>query len=176
MANEKILMADTINRFAKDYEAMVKAAEMLKKVGTLEQIEEECKVAADKAQAELALVEAEAKKAKADAAKAKDKVAEMIAKANDQALEVIREAEQKAQAIEDAAKAAAAGVTARAESDADNRRAGVAGQVAQLTSTKVHLEQDVASLQDVITRKQIEAEDLEKRIAKAQAQIAKLLG
>lgn len=176
MANAKILMGETIIRFAKDYENMVKAAEFLKEIGTNEQIAEECKSAAAKAKAEQAKAEAEAKSAKADVAKAKDKASEILIKANDQALEALREAEQKGQAIVDSATVRAGEIVATAERQAAYRTAGVADQVAQLTSTKVSLEQDVASLQDVISRKQIEVEDLEKRLAKAQAQIAKLLG
>lgn len=176
MANAKILMGETILRFAKDYKDMVQAAEFLKEIGTNEQIAEECKAAAAKAQVEQAKAEAEAKAAKADVAKAKDKAGEILIKANDQALEALREAEQKSQAIVDGATVRAGEIVAAAERQAADRTAGVAGQVAQLTSTKVSLEQDVASLQDVIGRKQIEVEDLEKRLAKAQAQIAKLLG
>ena len=176
MANAKILMGDTILRFAKDYKDMVAAAEYLKEIGTFEQIAEECKAAAEKAKAEQAKAEAEAKAAKADAQKAKDKAAEIVAKANDQALEVLREAEQKGQSIVDGAASRAAEIQSRAEQDAAIARSGIAGQVAQLTSTKVSLEQDVATLNHVVETKRIEVDDLEKRLAKAQAQIAKYLG
>ncbi len=176
MANAKILMGDTILRFAKDYKDMVAAAEFLKEIGTTEQIADECQAAAEKAKAEQARAEAEAKAAKADAQKAKDKAAEIVAKANDQALEVLREAEQKGQSIVDGASSRAAEIQSRAEQDAAIARSGIAGQVAQLTSTKVSLEQDVATLNHVVETKRIETEELEKRLAKAQAQIAKLLG
>ena len=176
MANAKIMMADTINRFAKDYEQMVKAAEFLKEIGTNEQIADELQAAAEAARKEAAAAQDEAKKAKEDAKKAKEKVAEMILKANDQALEVVREGEQKGQAMVDAAAVRAGDIIAAAERQAADRTAGVAGQVAQLTSTKVHLEQDVAGLQIIAETKRLEIEQLEARLAKVQAQIAKYLG
>lgn len=176
MANAKIMMADTINRFAKDYEQMVKAAEFLKEIGTNEQIAEELQAAAEAARKEAAAAQDEAKKAKEDAKKAKEKVAEMILKANDQALEVVREGELKGQAMVDAAVSRAAEIVSRAEQDAAAMRSGIAGQVAQLTSTKVNLEQDVAGLQIIAETKRLEIEQLESRLAKVQAQIAKYLG
>lgn len=176
MANAKIMMADTINRFAKDYESMVKAAEFLKEIGTNEQIAEELQAAADAARKEAEAAQEEAKKAKEDAKKAKEKVAEMIGKANDQALEVVREGEQKGQAMVDAAASRATEIVSRAEQEAAAMRSGIAGQVAQLTSTKVHLEQDVAGLQIIAETKRLEIEQLEARLAKVQAQIAKYLG
>ena len=176
MANQKILMCDTIMRFAKDYEQMVKAAEFLKEIGTNEQIAEELKAAADAARKEAETAQDEVKKAKDDAKKAKEKVAEMIGKANDQALEVVREGELKGQAMVDAAVSRAAEIVSRAEQDAAAMRSGIAGQVAQLTSTKVNLEQDVAGLQIIAETKRLEIEQLESRLAKVQAQIAKYLG
>ena len=48
--------------------------------------------------------------------------------------------------------------------------------MAQLTSVKVGLEQDIAGLQQAAAAKEQEVKDLETRLAKAQAQIVKLLG
>ena len=169
-------VAEAIDRQAKTYQAIIDAAAALKEIGSLDNMANDCRAAAEVAREDLSKVQAEAKAAKAEVTKAKNKAGEILIKANDQALEVMREAEQKSQAIVDGASVRAGEIVATAERQAADRTAGVAGQVAQLTSTKVSLEQDVASLQDVIGRKQIEVEDLEKRLAKAQAQIAKLLG
>lgn len=174
--SDKIRIADALDRQAKTYQAIIDAAQMLRELGQIEQVTAEQKAAADAARKEAESAQDDVKKAKADAQKAKDKAAEIVAKANDQALEVLREAEQKGQSIVDGASSRAAEIQSRAEQDAAIARSGIAGQVAQLTSTKVSLEQDVATLNHVVETKRIEVDDLEKRLAKAQAQIAKLLG
>lgn len=174
--SDKIRIADAIDRQAKTYQAIIDAAQMLRELGQIEQVTAEQKAAAEAARKEAAAAQDEAKKAKDDAKKAKEKVAEMIGKANDQALEVVREGEQKGQAMVDAAASRAAEIVSRAEQDAAAMRSGIAGQVAQLTSTKVNLEQDVAGLQIIAETKRLEIEQLEARLAKVQAQIAKYLG
>ena len=174
--SDKIRIADALDRQAKTYQAIIDAAQMLRELGQIEQVTAEQKAAADAARKEAESAQDDVKKAQGEAKKAKDKAAEIVAKANDQALEVLREAEQKGQSLVDGAAVRAGDIVATAERQAADRTAGVAGQVAQLTSTKVALEQDVATLNHVVETKRIEVDDLEKRLAKAQAQIAKLLG
>lgn len=167
-------VAEAIDRQAKTYQSVIDAAAALKEIGSLENAAKDYRKAADAALADLDAAKEEVKKVKAEQAKAKEKADAIVSKANDQALEVLREAEQKGQAMADAAAARAAEILSRAEQDAAMQRAGIAGQVAQLTSTKVAIEQDVATLQGVKDSLKLEAEDLEKRLSKAKAQLEKL--
>ena len=167
-------VAEAIDRQAKTYQAIIDAAAALKEIGSLDNMAKDCRKAADAARDELEKIESEVKDAKRDAVKAKEKAAEIVSKANDQALELLREAEQKGQAIADGAVARAGEIVATAERKVADSTAGIAGQIAQLTSVKVGLEQDVATLQGANDALKSEAEDLEKRLAKAKLQLEKL--
>jgi cell division septum initiation protein DivIVA len=176
MANAKIMMADTINRFARDYESMVKAAEFLKEIGTNEQIADELKAAAEAARTEAEAAKAELVKAKAAVKAQEAKSAEMLTKAGMDAADVLAAANTKADQIIDIAQANAGDIFAQARQDAQKATAGVAAQVAKLTTERDALLAESLAIEAAIELKQADATAIETRLAKAQAQIAKLLG
>lgn len=167
--------ADALKRQAAKYESLMAAAKVLDEVGSIEQAVMDLRKEEDRQRNENAALRGEATKAKKDLASAKQQADEMIARANDQALARLQEADQKAQAILDGATVDAAKTLAQAQADADRVQGALAGKVASLTSTKVALEQDVASLTRAVDAKRGEADDLDKRLAKIQAQIAKMM-
>lgn len=173
---DKFTAAESIRRLAVQYQSMVEAADALESVGKLEQTIAEATKARDAAVAEAEAAKDELKAAKDEIKAAKDKAADIVAKANEQALAKLGEADQKAQSILDGAAAKANEIVAGATVSADQQKAAVAGQIAELTSSKLKLEQDIAGLNAAGEAKKKEADDIESRLAKAQAQIAKLLG
>jgi F0F1-type ATP synthase membrane subunit b/b' len=173
---DKFTAAASIRTLAVQYQSMVEAADALESIGKLEQITKEQTTQADMARADADTAKVELKKAKVELKKAKDKATDIVATANDQALAKLQEADQKAQAILDGAAAQANGMISAAVDKAEQAAAPVAGQVAQLTSTKVGLEQDIATLNQTALAKQSEVEALEARLAKVQAAIAKYVG
>lgn len=168
--------AESIRRLAVQYQQMVEAADLLDSIGSLEQAAAEAKKAAEAARADTAAARAEADKAKAEAKKSKEKVDKILSDADGEALAKVQEAEIKAQGIVADAKAKAEQITNKAAVDVADATAGVAGRVAELTTMRLRLEQELAALQNDIDAKKAEADDVEKRLAKAQAQVAKLLG
>jgi len=174
--SNKITVAENLERLALQYQAVIDAAAMLKEIGKLEQVMAEAKKAAAAAGAELDGVKESLAKAKAEAKKVKEKEAEVIAAA-----------EAKAAVMADEAVASAAATVANAESVAksiiDKANAGAAAineaanaeakKLSDLIGEKNSL---VAGLDADIAQKTAFAKDLEARIEKAQAQVAKLLG
>lgn len=172
----KSTAAESIRRLAVQYQQMVEAADLLDQIGSLENATKEAEKARADAVAEAEAAKADTAKAKDEAKKAKDKVAAIIAEAEGKALEIVQAAEIKGQEVVASAVARADAAVSKAAVDVADATAGVASRVAELTTTKLRLEQDVASLQNAISAKQAEAEGIEARLAKAQAQVAKLLG
>lgn len=172
---DKFTAAESIRRLATMFQGMVEAADLLESMGKVEQATKEAEAAKIKAQEEVAAMTADAKKAKDELKGHKAKAEELIAKANDQALEKMREADQRAAAIVAGAEAEAKELVAKAERAASERTAAIAGQVAQLTTTKIELESSIASLTVAAGAKAKEVEDLEGKLSKIQAQIAKML-
>lgn len=172
----KINAAEHIERLAVQYQAMVEAAAALKEIGSLENATQEAQKAAEAAKKEAVAAKAEALKAKDKIAAAELSAAEIIAGAQSEASEIASVAKaQGAIIIEDARKMADA-MMVKAAKDVADASAGIAGKVAELTTAKLRLEQDLAALQNAITVKTAEADGIEARLAKAQAQVAKLLG
>lgn len=175
MAN-KSTAAESIRRLATQYQQMVEAADMLDQIGSLENAAKEAEKATAAARAEADSAQADAAKAKADAKTAKDKVAATMADAEEKALVIAQQAEIKAQELIADGKARAQQILTKASLDAANATVGIEGKVAELSATRASIEQSLVDLQSQIDAKQVEAEELEKRLAKAQASIAKLLG
>ena len=168
--------ADALKRYAVKYESLMAAAAELEALGSMEQAAKESQAAVKAAKVELGDLLVDIDNTKVSIKKAKESAAAIAAKADEQAMAKLQEADQKAQAIIDGANAQAGKITGNADAEASRQLSAIAGKVASLTGTKVGLEQDIASLNHAVETKRIEAEDLEKRIAKAQASIAKLLG
>ena len=176
MANAKILMADTINRFAKDYESMVKAAEFLKEIGINEQIADEHKAAAEAASKEADAAKEELTAAKAAVKTQKAKMVEMLTE-NEAAIKV-RNMEVQAMLDKAEAESAAqsAGILSAAREAADKVTAAVAAEVKALETAKFELFNEIHQAELTLVAKTTETEALEARLLKAQASIAKLLG
>lgn len=168
--------AEAIRRLATQYQQMVEAADMLDQIGSLENAAKEAKAATEAARAEAEAARAETVKAKDEAKKAKDKVAAVMSDAEELALVKVQEGEVKAQEMVADAKARAQQILNAAALDAANVTVGIEAKVAELSATRDALEHGVSELQAQIVTKQAEAEELEKRLAKAQASIAKILG
>lgn len=172
----KITAAEHIERLAVQYQAMVDAAAALKEIGSLENATQEAQKAADVARKEAQAAKAEAQKAKDKIAAAEQQAAETLAAAQVEAAMITAEAKQSGDNVVMRAQQEAARIIEKATKDVADASAGVAGRVAELTTAKLRLEQNIAALQDAITAKTGEADAIEARLAKAQAQIAKLLG
>jgi F0F1-type ATP synthase membrane subunit b/b' len=172
---DKFTAAESIRRLANLYKDMSDAADALESIGKIEQITKEQNAQADAARKQADGAKADLALVKDEVAKAKQSAKDIVAKANDQALAKLGEADQKAQAILDGATVEANRLVVQAHQAAKDQSAGVAGQVAQLTSTKLGLEGDIQAL--TIARNQLiaDTDDLEKRVAKAQAYLAKLV-
>jgi chromosome segregation ATPase len=168
--------ADALKRYAVKYESLMAAAAELEALGSMDQAAKEAQAALKSAKAELETNINMLADAKAAVAAAKADAKKVSVKADEQAMAKLQEADQKAQAIIDGANAQAGKIKGDADAEASRQLSAIAGKVASLTSTKVGLEQDIASLNHAVEAKRIEAEDLEKRLTKAQASIAKLLG
>lgn len=174
--SKKIQAAEAIEVLANQYRAMVEAAEMLKQIGSLDNATAEARKALEAAKDEAEAAKLEADLAKADAKKAKAKVVEILDKAKIDADEIIAAAvaqgakevggaQMKADSIVAAAQARADALVA----DVENRRTAISRDVDRLVEQHESLALDIKAKTD-------EVADLEARLAKAQAQIAKLLG
>jgi chromosome segregation ATPase len=173
--SDKITAAESIRRIANFILPMQAAAEALESMGKIEQTIAELERAQANAYAQRDEAVAEMQTAKAQIRAAEEKAVAIVAKANDQAMATLGEAERKAQAVLDAAGANASAIMNRANAHAEKATATLAGQVGQLTSAKVGLEQDLAGLNQAAAVKRAEVDALEAKLHKAQAQIAKLL-
>jgi hypothetical protein len=175
MAN-KLHAAEAIERLAVQYQQMIEVAEILKKIGTVEQATKEAEQAAAAARAEAAAARADADLAKADVKKAKDKAAALLDKAADDVAAMIAEGSAKAAGIEADAITAANVTRDQAKRQASEMLIAATAQKNQLVSDFKALSQQCVDLDNEIKAKTEEVELLESRLAKAQAQIAKLLG
>jgi flagellar biosynthesis chaperone FliJ len=166
--------ADAIRRAAKKYQLFVEAAEILERIGSLEQATAEAdqakKVAVD------ARVAAEAAYVAAEAARAKvvDETARMRADAEAEAKSVIDAAHARAQEESKAIVKAAMDDAIAIGNDANAKASAVAGEVAKmqnqinvLTEHRAALEADVTALTETLNNAQA-------RLAEVQAQAKRL--
>lgn len=174
--SKKITAAETIEALANQYRAMVEAAEMLKQIGSLENSLVEAQKAAAAARAERDAAQAEAAEAKDTAKKAKEKTAAFLASINAEADELRAKGQADVLAMVATAEATADGVVAQAKVEAEALLSGVAAKKASMTKDVETLQGKMDELVTNITSKTAEVADLEKRLEKAQAQVAKLLG
>lgn len=148
--SDKINAADAIRRLAKQYEQMVFAAEVLDKIGSLDQVTKEQSAAADAARAEADKAKAEVKKAKDDLKKVKDDAAEVVADAQAKADRVRGEAEIEAnRLIEDAASqatVAASKIIDAARAEAVSIKESTKADVAKANKAKADLQAAEAEL------------------------------
>jgi hypothetical protein len=168
--------ADAIRRMAKQYEQMVVAAETLEKIGSLEQATTEMTVQRDAAAVERDAVLAELAKAKCAVVDAKNKAAERLANAELEAESIVENAKAtadlRAKEIFDDAETRADALIRAAEAkraDALAAAAAARGDVEIAKGELAAIELQVAERGEV-------AAALEKRIAKAQEKMAKMLG
>ena len=168
--------ADALRRHAVKYEGLMSAAKALEEIGSLEQAAEEAQAAALTAKDELKTLQDEVAKAK-DALKAKkQKAEEQQAMAKAAAELIVGNAKTAAAEIQDNANALAVTIKSQAQAKADQSLAGASRRAEELFETQRQLTESIAALELTLAAKTQEAEDIEARLAKAQAQIAKLLG
>lgn len=173
--SDKITAAESIRRIANFILPMQAAAEALESMGKIEQTISELERAQAAAYADRDAAVAALQTAKDAIKDSENKAVSIVGKANDQAMNTLGEADRKAQAIISGAESNASAIMARANTHVEKATLALAGQVGQLTSAKVGLEQDIAGLNQAAGLKRAEVEALEARLHKAQAQIAKLL-
>lgn len=175
MAN-KIQSADAIRRLAIQYQAMVEAADLLESIGSLEQASKEAEKAASAARENLKIAEEELASVKAETKKAKAKGDDVIALAVGAGNEKLEQADLEAKAIVAAANEQADLIVAKARKDADAITSGVESRRTAIAADVDALTKRADLMTAVIADKTAEVNDLELRLAKAQAQIAKILG
>lgn len=174
--SDKIRLADSIDRQARVFQAFIDVASELREIGSLEQATIEAKKAATAARAESAAAEAELKKAKDDAKKAKDKVDDILAAADAKGNAIIADYQLKADKLLTEAGIAAAGIAIKAAETGEARAAALRAECLDLSEKRDALLKEAAGLRASIEGLTNEADDAEKRLAKVQAQIDKLLG
>lgn len=174
--SKKITAAETIEALANQYRAMVEAADMLKQIGSLENAVVEAKKAIEAAAVERDAAQAEVAQAKADAKKAKEKTAEFYASINATADEIRAKAAADVEQMIAAAEVRADGIVAQAQQEAAAAMSGLADKKARLAKDVETLVAQVDQKSAELVARSVEVADLEKRLEKAQAQIAKLLG
>ena len=173
--SEKLKAADLIERQARTFEAFIAAAAELRKIGSLEQAAAEATEQAAKAR-KLAAVAADdlaAAKAEVKAAKDQAKATADAAKARADAL--VEEGKAGAADMVASAKQTASSLIATAEEKVARLLSGVVAQRAALEADIDALTEKANVLMASIATKHAEADALDARLAKAQAQIAKLL-
>ena len=168
--------ADVLKRQAVKYKSLMDAAAALEEVGSLDQAATECKAQLAAARADLDFVYVQLDASKKELAEHKDKV--KTVKKLDQAKsdEILQSANDDAKAIVDQATEMAEQIKASATEEARAYLQASQASADALSEQKRTLEQQISANLDTLAAQKTEAEDLEKRIAKAQASIAKLLG
>ena len=174
--SEKLKAADLIERQARTFEAFITAAAELRKIGSLEQAAQEADEQAAKARKQASEATSELADAKAEIKKARDKADAVVVDANDKAKSIIAAAEIASDEMLDRADKSAGAIIANANAKADNLLAGVTVRKAELEYDITRLVQKRDELSVEMSAKTKQVEELEARLAKAQAQIAKLLG
>ena len=166
--------AQTLERQAVKYEALMQAAAALKEIGSLEQAAAEqqaaantAMAAANQARSELANIMEEIEQAKhSRATKLKETdgiVAKAIFNANEQATAILAMAEAQAEKIK-----------LDATNQAQLQANGIARQINDLNLTKTKLAGEITELQNRAQIATADAEAAEKRLATVKASIAKL--
>ena len=165
-----------LERQAVKYEGLMAAAKTLREIGALDQAAKACQAEAAVAKKELDGLQADIKKAKADLKSQNEKIALAAEEAKIKVDGLLAGADYEAKARIDAATEVAEQIKAAAKAEADIYLASSRKKAEKLAAEKMTLEQQISANLDALAAQKAEAEDLEKRIAKAQASIAKLLG
>jgi colicin import membrane protein len=173
---DKLKAADLIERQARTFQAIIDAAAALREIGSLEQAAAEAKQAAAEARKERDEASDDLKLAKLAIKEAKEKAKEIFNEARVSAAEVEAKAKANAEVVKSMGHEAAQSVIEQAETKAQNILAGVASDKAMLERDVLHLTEKRNAIDAEISEKEKTADALEARLAKAQAQIAKLLG
>ena len=168
--------AATLKRHAVKYEALMAAAKALDEVGSLDQAAKECEAQAKAAKLDLQAAQAELGASKADLAEHKDKVKTAKADAQAKIDALLQAAQDDAKLILSAANDTAAQIKAAVAQDIERLQKNEREKLNELRQENAALVQQINANADKFAAQTQTAEDLEKRIAKAQASIAKLLG
>jgi vacuolar-type H+-ATPase subunit H len=174
--SDKIKAADHIARLAQSYQAVIDASIMLREIGSLEQARDEANKARDLADKEAKEAKDEAKKAKAVIQKAKDDAEALIVKASQTADEIMANAELDAERVKQDAKSRGEAMVSASIEMASRATGELASQQRLAEANVKALNETYSDLTLACATKIQEIEGLEVRLAKAQAQIAKLLG
>jgi chromosome segregation ATPase len=174
--SSKVQAAEAIEALANQYKQMVEAAEMLKKIGSLENAAKEAQKACEAAKDEAEAAKLEADLAKNDAKKAKGKVVEMLDKAIADANETVLQGKQKADQIVAEAESRATEINLAASERISSALADVNANRSKVLAEIADAKQLLEGLMLDIQSKTSEANEAQKKLDKVQAQITKLLG
>ena len=175
MASKATDAADAIKRAAKQYEAFVAAAEILEKIGSLENAVEEAKKDIEAHRKVRDFEASEANKLKEETINIKNANLFLEIEAKAKADEIVNAATLQAYEIGSDAGVAANKTIQDANAKAQAILAGVDSQLVKLEKERSELESSNAGLQALVAESLAKAEEAEKRLAKAQAAIAKLI-
>ena len=166
--------ADAIKRAAKQYEAFVHAAEILERIGSLENAEKEAKAAIDLAGKEREEMVEKLKKAQLSVKKAEELAAKKESDAAINAESILVDANNEALKIVSEAKAQAAKFKSDANANIEQALAGIESQIQSRNEVKAKLDSSIAVTQLQVDEMNAAADEAEKRLAKVNAAIAKL--
>jgi hypothetical protein len=173
---EKMEAAEAVRRLARQYEAMVEAANTLERIGSLEQAEKE----ANERLFALNAREVEAQRRVEDADRlvtlANQGATEAKDRAEAQCREKVAASKAEAQAIVENARTEAQGIVSAARTEAEGVRAQTEQERRVNTEAFAAVRADVLAVQADLERKRAELADIEGRIAAARAQAAAIIG
>jgi len=168
--------ADAVLKLAKQHEHLVKAAEMLQKIGSFEQAADEAKARSVKAQKDSDDAADRLSALKNSALEVEGKVKELLAKGKEQASTMIDEAVQKSNELFGTAKAKADDVLRDARIEAERMKADVSASLEQSRVQKANMDA-LANQAQVKTDTAIrELAELTGKIAQARAEVKRMLG
>lgn len=168
--------AAAIRRAAKQFEQFSVAADILDKIGNLDNAEKEAKAAVSKAVKERDDALAALSDAKSEVSDAKKKADEVQSNAESKADEIVDTANKSADAIISLAKDKANEIIANAETTATKSVSLILSRIEDLESKKNDLENQISVLSEQANAAYTSAIDAEARLAKVNAAIAKLAG
>lgn len=174
--SDKIKAADAINRLAQSYQAVIDAAALLREIGSLDQAKDEAVKAREVADKEAAEAKAEAKKAKDVVKKAKDDADQIIDGAVIEAKEILANADLDVERKIEDAKLRGESIISAARVMADRVTGDIATEAKRTEDRLKELQFNCSTIEASIADKLKMCDDIEARLAKAQAQVAKLLG
>ena len=165
-----------LERQAVKFEGLMAAALALRELGSLDQAAEEAERRLASLEEGIRINEDVLSSANSGINEAREQAAKIEQRANDLALSKLEGADEEAGKIVSEAEARANQILDRAKESYGQALSGLDEQVRLVKQNKLVLEGEVSQLLETCATKRNEAEELERRITQARAEISKMLG